>query len=125
MQTTLTTKQEHKAWTNGIAYHTVYGAGATPLKQDCTHALCVPSFMCSCSLVTCCSLLFRTPFQGYPPESDGVGCLQMHARSRRPARQRRAIKAYMLVKLFRSRWALRAQHPTLAKVKALLDLLWP
>ena len=27
---------------------TVYGAGLTPLKQNCTYALCVPSFMFSC-----------------------------------------------------------------------------
>uniref|UniRef100_A0A7S1IGT8 Uncharacterized protein n=1 Tax=Eutreptiella gymnastica TaxID=73025 RepID=A0A7S1IGT8_9EUGL len=48
VQTTSTTKQQHKARTKGIDNHTVSGAGTPQLKQSDTYAWCVPS------LVFCC-----------------------------------------------------------------------
>ena len=77
VQATLTTKQEHEAGTNGIAYHTVYVAGTTPWKQNDVYASCVPSLIL-------CRFSQRTLLQTEKDHSKWVGngqnspCMRAH-----------------------------------------------
>ena len=67
MQTTLTTKQEHEAWADAVAYHTVYGAGTT---VEAKWSICLARAKLHATL-----FIRAYPFPKREPLSYATGCV--------------------------------------------------